>query len=201
MVSLRVLAVNERALVFTADDAVSAAEDGRDVILVRPFTEADDVGGFHAAKGILTAVGFAAALTLVSFRSGVFTIAAVAAAAIGAELLAGLFGAPPLGIGAAALLFAILGVHFALLALAWRDARSPRFNPRETTEAAATEGVGRFAVCVVASVGTLYAADVTGFWPEADAVALRLIIGSIIGVLLAPALMTALSAAAGRESA
>jgi pyruvate,orthophosphate dikinase len=45
------------AIVFTADDAVAAAEDGRDVILVRPFTEADDVAGFHAAKGILTAEG------------------------------------------------------------------------------------------------------------------------------------------------
>jgi pyruvate, orthophosphate dikinase len=45
------------AIVFTAEDAVSAAEDGRDVILVRPFTEADDVAGFHAAKGILTAEG------------------------------------------------------------------------------------------------------------------------------------------------
>ena len=38
-------------IVFTADDAVAAAEDGRDVILVRPFTEADDVAGFHAAQG------------------------------------------------------------------------------------------------------------------------------------------------------
>src|SRR5919112_4808840 len=45
------------AIVFTAPDAVAAAEDGRDVILVRPFTEADDVAGFHAAKGILTAEG------------------------------------------------------------------------------------------------------------------------------------------------
>ena len=45
------------AVVFTAADAVQAAEDGRDVILVRPFTEADDVAGFHAAKGILTIEG------------------------------------------------------------------------------------------------------------------------------------------------
>ena len=44
-------------IVFTADDAVQAAADGRDVILVRPFTEADDVAGFHAAKGILTSEG------------------------------------------------------------------------------------------------------------------------------------------------
>jgi pyruvate, orthophosphate dikinase len=44
-------------VVFTAADAVAAAEEGRDVILVRPFTEADDVAGFHAAKGILTSEG------------------------------------------------------------------------------------------------------------------------------------------------
>jgi pyruvate, orthophosphate dikinase len=44
-------------IVFTARDAVQAAEQGRDVILVRPFTDAEDVAGFHAAKGILTSEG------------------------------------------------------------------------------------------------------------------------------------------------
>ena len=44
-------------VVFTAPDAVAAAGDGRDVILVRPRTEADDVAGFHAARGILTSEG------------------------------------------------------------------------------------------------------------------------------------------------
>jgi pyruvate,orthophosphate dikinase len=44
-------------VVFTAEEAVQAAADGRDVILVRPFTEADDVAGFHAARGILTSEG------------------------------------------------------------------------------------------------------------------------------------------------
>jgi pyruvate, orthophosphate dikinase len=44
-------------IVFTAADAVAAAESGRDVILVRPFTDAEDVAGFHAAKGILTSEG------------------------------------------------------------------------------------------------------------------------------------------------
>jgi pyruvate,orthophosphate dikinase len=44
-------------VVFSAADAVQAAADGRDVILARPFTEADDVAGFHAAKGILTSEG------------------------------------------------------------------------------------------------------------------------------------------------
>ncbi|HEX3832899.1 MAG TPA: pyruvate, phosphate dikinase [Solirubrobacteraceae bacterium] len=44
-------------IVFTAADAVTAAEEGRDVILVRPFTDAEDVAGFFAAKGILTSEG------------------------------------------------------------------------------------------------------------------------------------------------
>src|SRR5579884_4030485 len=44
-------------IVFDAPSAVAAAQAGRDVILVRPFTEADDVIGFHAAKGILTSEG------------------------------------------------------------------------------------------------------------------------------------------------
>src|SRR3954449_756882 len=44
-------------IVFTAKEAVQAEQDGRDVILVRPFTEADDVAGFHAAKVILTSEG------------------------------------------------------------------------------------------------------------------------------------------------
>ena len=44
-------------VVFTATDAVAAAAQGREVILVRPFTDAGDVAGFDAAKGILTAEG------------------------------------------------------------------------------------------------------------------------------------------------
>jgi pyruvate,orthophosphate dikinase len=46
-------------VVFTAADAVAAAllDPPRDVILVRPFTEAEDVAGFHAARGILTSEG------------------------------------------------------------------------------------------------------------------------------------------------
>jgi pyruvate, orthophosphate dikinase len=45
------------AIVFTAQEAVDGAAEGAAVILVRPFTEADDVAGFHAAKGILTSEG------------------------------------------------------------------------------------------------------------------------------------------------
>ena len=45
------------AIAFTAERAVERAAEGEDTILVRPFTEADDVAGFHAARGILTSEG------------------------------------------------------------------------------------------------------------------------------------------------
>ena len=45
------------SIVFTASEAVEQADDGKEVILVRPFTEAEDVAGFHAARGILTSEG------------------------------------------------------------------------------------------------------------------------------------------------
>jgi len=45
------------AIVFTAQEAVDHAAEGAGVILVRPFTEAEDVAGFHAANGILTSEG------------------------------------------------------------------------------------------------------------------------------------------------
>jgi pyruvate,orthophosphate dikinase len=44
-------------IAFTVARAVSVGQQGRAVILVRPFTEADDVAGFFAARGIVTAEG------------------------------------------------------------------------------------------------------------------------------------------------
>ncbi|MCX5717956.1 MAG: pyruvate, phosphate dikinase, partial [Nitrospirae bacterium] len=44
-------------VVFTANDAEKAAERGEKVILVRTETSPEDIGGMHAAQGILTARG------------------------------------------------------------------------------------------------------------------------------------------------
>jgi len=44
-------------IVFSAAAAIAAAKEGRAAILVRPFTEAEDVAGFDAARGILTSEG------------------------------------------------------------------------------------------------------------------------------------------------
>jgi pyruvate,orthophosphate dikinase len=44
-------------VVFSAEDAETAAHDGQKVILVRIETSPDDINGMHAAQGILTARG------------------------------------------------------------------------------------------------------------------------------------------------
>ena len=75
-------------VVFTAADAVEAAKEGRDVILVRPFTEADDVVGFHAAKGILTSEGGKASHAALVAR-GMGRPAVVGADALDIDLRAG----------------------------------------------------------------------------------------------------------------
>jgi pyruvate,orthophosphate dikinase len=49
--------VAKGVVVFAAERAVERAAAGERVILVRPFTEAADVAGFHAARGILTSEG------------------------------------------------------------------------------------------------------------------------------------------------
>jgi pyruvate, orthophosphate dikinase len=74
-------------VVFTAADAVAAEQDGRDVILVRPFTEADDVAGFHAAKGILTSEGGKASHAALVAR-GMGRPAVVGASALAIDLKA-----------------------------------------------------------------------------------------------------------------
>ena len=75
-------------IVLTADDAVAAAADGRAVILVRPFTEADDVAGFHAARGILTSEGGKASHAALVAR-GMGRPAVTGAAALDVDLHAG----------------------------------------------------------------------------------------------------------------
>jgi pyruvate,orthophosphate dikinase len=74
-------------IVFTAAEAVEAAALGTDVVLVRPFTEADDVAGFHVAKGILTSEGGKASHAALVARG--MGVPAVTGAAVAIDVQAG----------------------------------------------------------------------------------------------------------------
>ncbi len=62
---------------FTAEDAIAAAENGEDVILVRKETSPEDIEGMHASNGILTS------------RGGMTSHAAVVARGMGTCCVAG----------------------------------------------------------------------------------------------------------------
>src|SRR3954464_9841553 len=73
-------------VVFTAAEAVDAAAEGEAVVLVRPDTNANDVAGFHAAKGILTSLGGKAShAALVARGMGVPCVTAASALKIDLE--------------------------------------------------------------------------------------------------------------------
>jgi pyruvate,orthophosphate dikinase len=74
-------------IVFSAQEAVAAATEGQDVVLVRPFTEAEDVAGFHVAKGILTSEGGKASHAALVARG--MGVPAVTGAAVAIDLHAG----------------------------------------------------------------------------------------------------------------
>jgi pyruvate, orthophosphate dikinase len=73
-------------VVFSAQEAVEAGNEGRAVVLVRPDTNANDVAGFHAAKGILTSLGGKAShAALVARGMGVPCVTAASALKIDLE--------------------------------------------------------------------------------------------------------------------
>ena len=74
-------------IAFSVAAASAAAMQGHDVILVRPFTEAEDVAGFHAARGILTAEGGKASHAALVARG--MGVPAVTGAAITVDVDAG----------------------------------------------------------------------------------------------------------------
>src|SRR5690349_14341115 len=75
-------------IVFTAAEAVEAAQGGEAVVLVRPDTNANDVAGFHAAKGILTSEGGKASHAALVAR-GMGVPAVTGASAVEIDLEAG----------------------------------------------------------------------------------------------------------------
>jgi pyruvate,orthophosphate dikinase len=90
------------AIVFSAEEAVRCAGEGEAVILVRPFTGAEDVAGFDAARGILTSAGGKAShAALVARGMGRPCVAGAAALEVDVDRRVARVGATELAEGAA----------------------------------------------------------------------------------------------------
>lgn len=143
----------------------------------------------------------AAGLIFFSLRAGLFVFFMLIVSSTLAGWLWRAMGAPalsPLDQAAALTLAASL---FGGFAATWRDARSPRLNPRETTEAGMMDALGEHFFGAVLAVAAFLAGRAAGAWPGGLAASGFLALTAAIGLLLAPPLMTALSGAVRRELA
>jgi hypothetical protein len=147
------------------------------------------------------AAGASAGLIFFSLRVGVFVffmlLSADYAALIAIVLLAGTQSDGVVHGGA----LAYAGFAFGQLAIAWREARSPRLNPRETTEAAMAGSAATYILCGVIAIATFHAAAISGIWPGGAAAAGEAGVLLAFGIVFAPPLMTALSGVVRRELA
>jgi hypothetical protein len=94
---------------------------------------------------------------------------------------------------------AMTAALYAQLGVAWRDARSPRLNARETTEAAMSDGAPAFLVTTAIGLTAFWAAKVAGVWPAGGSAAILLALLALYGLVVAPAAMTALGHSIRRE--
>lgn len=136
-----------------------------------------------------------------SLRAGVFVFFTLIVSVSLTDWLWGAFGGPALIPADQAPALALAGLLFGELAITWRDARSPRLNARETTEAAMTDGLATNTLGVAIAIVGLCAGAAAGVFDGGLAASAYLAMIATIGLLLTPALMTALSHVVRRELA
>ncbi|MBI1364365.1 MAG: hypothetical protein GC153_00210 [Alphaproteobacteria bacterium] len=143
----------------------------------------------------------AGGLLFLSLRTGAFLLFALVSGALLVTWGRQLMGSPLLApidfvaaMGFAAALYAQIGV-------AWRDARSPRLNARETTEAAISDGAPSFVLSAIVGAASFLAADAAGVWPDGGKTAVLVAVLALYGLVIAPPALTALSHSVRRELA
>lgn len=145
--------------------------------------------------------GALAGLLFFSLRAGVFVFFMLLTADYFAVVATQILGGPASGSVEHGGALAFAAFAFGQLAVAWREARSPRLNARETTEAAMSAGVGPFVLSSVVAMAAFHSASLSGLWTGGAVAASQAGVMLVFGLIFAPALMTALSGVVRRELA
>lgn len=149
----------------------------------------------------IVVAGAFSGIILFSLRAGLFVFFSLLVSVVVVKWLwigAGLPNLSPTDEAAALALAALL---FGQLGLAWREARSPRLNSRETTEAAMANAFRLYAASALVGMAAFFAMGPAGLWATGPLAAAEAGMLLTVGLLLGPALMTALSNAVRRELA
>ena len=148
---------------------------------------------------LVVAAALAAGIAFVSARTGLFVFIALFVNVVVINWFCELAGTVPLSLLAELCAIAAAGILYGQIALAWRDARSPRRKAHEAAEVAMIDGVYRYLVSAAFSVGAFLVSDVAGLWADGSDAARHLTLLAIFGLVVSAPLMTAISAAFGRE--
>ena len=142
--------------------------------------------------------GIGAGVVFVSLRTGLFVFSALFISTIivnwGIEIIRG--AAPePMALLTAQICVALL---YAQIGVAWRDSINPWRKARETTGHAMTQGAHRYIVSTLLSVAAMVICQTSGLWSGGGVAAAYLFGQAVIGFIIAPPLMTSISAAFGK---
>ncbi len=142
---------------------------------------------------VVAAASIAAVMMFLSLQTGVFVFITLFSGIVLATWLWNVIGGPTLTNGDVGIALAMTAALYAQLGVAWRDARSPRLNARETTEAAMSDGLPTFVVSVVIAIAAFWAAQAAGVWSAGGSAALLVALLAVYGIIVGPAAMTALT--------
>lgn len=210
-----------------ASEVIAIRENRRREAFRRFWRPARQAASPSAALAFVATIGVAAVAAAFNLRNGVpaYELAYLAAVSLAGGLLflsapAGLFllvilttgeiisawaweatGAAALSPADRAVILAFAAALYAQLAVAWRNASSPRLNARETTEAAMSDGISSYTASAAIGVAAFVAASIAGAWPGGANAALLLAFLALFGLIAAPAVMTALTHGARRSFA
>lgn len=149
----------------------------------------------------IVVAGAIAGLIFFSLRAGLFVFFSLLVSVVVSKWFWREVGAPEVTASAEAAALALTAALYGQLALSWREARSPRLNARETAEAAMMRAFPIYAVSAVVGMTAFFALGAAGVWPRGATAAAEAGVLLTIGLVLGPALMTALSHAVRRELA
>jgi len=94
---------------------------------------------------------------------------------------------------------AVAAALYGQIALAWRDARSPRRKAHEAAEVAMIDGAYRYLVSAAFAIAALLVGQTSGLWADGVAAGIYLTTLAVFGLLISAPLMTAISAIFGRD--
>ena len=148
---------------------------------------------------LIVAAALSAALTYVSARTGLFVMLALYFAMTLVDWGYAAIGIDPPSLLAQLTAIACLAALFGQIAVAWRDARSPRRKAHQATEEAMIDGAFRYAASVAFTIAALAIASVSGLWADgASAAGYYAALAATGGVAAAP-IMTAIGGVFGRD--